>query len=84
MVARPSGSLVSFTWYFDSTQRDHFCLDPFGIAAGHGVVFEAALAALGVAAAIADGDRDHDRNPALGNQIIQRGEKHDQGRLRRR
>ena len=62
MVARPSGSLVSLTLYLLFDQRQHFVLDELGVAAGHGVVFQAALAALGVAAAVADGDGDHDRD----------------------
>ena len=61
MVARPSGSLVSLTLHFAFDERQHFVLDELGVLAGHGVVFEAALAALGVAAAVADGDGDHRR-----------------------
>ena len=55
-------------------ERENLGLDELGVAAGHGVVFEAAFAALGVASAIADGDGDHDRHFVLGDQIIQGGE----------
>ena len=44
--------------------------DELDVAAGHGVVFEAALAALGVAAAVADGDGDHDGNAVLSDEVI--------------
>jgi hypothetical protein len=40
-------------------EGEHFGFDELGVEAGHGVVFQAALAALGVAAAVADGDGDH-------------------------
>ena len=85
MVARPSGSLVSFTLAFASTSGSTSVLDELRVAAGHGVVFEAAFAALGVAAAVADGDGDHDRHFVLGDQIVERGEEQcGRGRRRRR
>ena len=62
MVARPSGSLVSLTLALLLDERQHFLLDELGVAAGHGVVLQAALAALRVAAAVADGDGDHHRH----------------------
>ena len=65
MVARPSGSLVSLTWTVFSTSGSTSCLDELGVAAGHGVVLQAALAALRVAAAVADGDGDHDGDAML-------------------
>ncbi len=71
MVARPLGSLVSLTLAFAFDEREDFGLDELGVAAGHGVVFEAAFAALGVAAAVADGDGDHDGHFVLGDETIQ-------------
>ena len=59
---------------FDEGQD--FVLDELGILAGHGVVFEAALAALRVAPAVADGDGDHHRQLVLGYQSIERREEH--------
>jgi len=49
-------------------------LDEFGVAAGHGVVFEAALGALRVAAAVADGDGDLDRDFVCGDEVVEDGE----------
>ena len=40
-------------------EGEDFVLDELGVAAGQGVVLEAALGALGVAAAVLDGDGDH-------------------------
>jgi hypothetical protein len=74
MVARPSGSWVSLTLYLGFDERQDFGLDELGIAAGHGVVFQAALAALRIAAAVADGDGDHDRDFVLGDQVVEHGE----------
>ncbi len=82
MVARPSGSLVSFTCAFASTSGSTSCLDELGILAGHGVVFQAALAALGVAAAIADGDGNHHRHLVFGDQVVERGEQRAVGAVR--
>ena len=76
MVARPSGSWVSLTWASVSTQGKDFGFDELGIVAGHGVVLEAALAALRVAAAVADGDGDHDGQFVLGDEAVERGEEH--------
>ena len=55
-------------------QRQDFLLDELRIFSGHGVVLQAALAALGIAAAIADGDGNHRRNFMLGNQVVERRE----------
>ena len=59
---------------FDAGQ--HFILDELGILAGHGVVFEAALAALRVAAAVADGDGDHRGQFVFGDEAVECGEEH--------
>ena len=48
--------------------REDFLLDKFRVAAGHGVVLEAALAALGVAGAVGDRDGDHDGYAMLGDE----------------
>src|SRR5580704_1982255 len=56
--------------------RQDFGLDELGVFAGHGVVFEAALAALGIAAAVADGDGDHHRDFMFSDQAIERGKEH--------
>ena len=61
-------------FFFD--QRQHFVFDELGVLAGHGVVLETALAALGVAAAVADGDGDHDRQFVLGDHAVERSEQH--------
>ena len=74
IVARPSGSLVSFTLHLLLDQRQHLGLDELGVQAGHRVVFQAALAALGVAAAVADRDGDHRRHALLGDQVVERRE----------
>ena len=59
-----SGSWVNFTLAaFSASGSTSFSTN--SALAGHGVVFEAALAALGVAAAVADGDVNHHRHPAL-------------------
>ena len=54
--------------------RQHFAFDELGVAARHRVVLEAALAALGVAAAVADGDRNHRGHTFLSDQIVERRE----------
>ena len=72
-----------------STRGSTSCLDKLRVAAGHGVVLEAALAALRIAAAVADGDGDHRRQLVLGDEPIERGEEQairtvgadDEGRL---
>ena len=74
MVARPSGSWVSLTWACRSTRGQNLLLDKLGVAAGHGVVLEAAFAALRVSAAVADGDGDLHGNFVLGDQAVERGE----------
>ena len=51
---------------FDEGQN--LLLDELGVSAGHGVVLEAALAALRVAAAVADGDADHDGQLVRGDE----------------
>ncbi len=53
---------------------EDFVLDEVGVTAGHGVVFEAALAALRVAAAVADGDGDHDGETVLRDEVVEGGE----------
>ena len=53
-------------------QGQHFAFHKLRVSSRHRVVFEPALAALSVAAAVADGDRDHGRHPFLRNQIVQR------------
>ena len=52
-------------------QRQHFRLDELGELSRHRVVFQAALAALGVAAAIADHDRNHHRQTVLGDHVVE-------------
>ena len=54
--------------------RQHFLLHPLRIQARHGVVLESALAALSVARAVLDGDRDHRGHFVLGNQVVEDGE----------
>src|SRR5580698_6596890 len=51
-----------------------FILDPLGVETGHGVVFQAALAALGVSAAVGDGDGDYGGEFALGDEVVEDGE----------
>ena len=53
---------------------EDFVFDELGVAAGHGVVFESAFAALGVAATVAHGDGDHHGDAVFGDQIIEGGE----------
>ena len=85
MVARPSGSWVSLTWASRLDAGKDFVFDELGVVAGHGVVLEAALAALRVAAAVADGDGDHDGHFVLGDEVVERGEEQcGRGRRRRR
>ena len=55
-------------------QRQHFRLDELRVAARHRVVLQAALAALRVAAAVADRDGDHHRHALLRDQIVERRE----------
>ena len=63
-------------------ERKHFFLDPLGVEAGHGVVFQAALAALGVAAAVAYGDGNHDGHAMLGDQVVEGREQQPVGAVR--
>ena len=63
-------------------ERQHLFLDEFRVQARHGVVFQAALTALGVAAAIADGNGDHHRYAMLGDEVIQRGKQRSIGTVR--
>ncbi len=51
--------------------RQHFLLDELGVEARHGVVLEAALAALRVAAARVDHDRDHRGHAFRGDQVVE-------------
>ena len=53
-------------------ERQHFRLDELRVQARHRVVLEPALAALRVAAAVADGNRHHHRHAFLRNQIVER------------
>jgi hypothetical protein len=64
-------------------EGEDFVLDPLGVAAGHGVVLEAALGALRVAAAVADGDGDLDGDFVRGDEVVEDGEE-ERGRGRRR
>ena len=79
IVARPSGSLVSLTLALLLDERQHFGLDELRVASRHRVVLEAALAALGVAAAVADRDRDHRRHALLRDQVVERCEQQRSG-----
>ena len=74
MVARALGSWESLTWALGLDQGEDFVLDELGVAGGHGVVFEAALGALGVAAAVLDGDGDHGGELVLGDEVVENGE----------
>ena len=69
---------VGFGFY----ARQDFGFDELGVAAGHGVVFEATLAALGVAAAVADGDGDHGWEFMLGDEAVEGGEEQAVGSVR--
>ena len=51
--------------------REHLGLDEVGVDAGHGVVLQPALAALGVAAAGVDHDGDHRRHALLVDQVVE-------------
>ena len=51
-------------------ERKHLRLDKLRIQTGHRVVLEAPLAALGVAAAVADGNGNHHRHALLGDEIV--------------
>ncbi len=66
---------------FGFDEGKNFVLDEFGIAARHGVVFEAALAALRVAGAVGDGDGDHDGKLVLGDESVESGEEHAVGAI---
>src|SRR3954453_4958778 len=55
-------------------EREHFGFDEFGVAAGHGIVFEAALAALGIASTVGDRNGDHRGYAVLGDERVERGE----------
>jgi len=63
-------------------ERQHFSLDELRIPARHGVVFQAAFAALRVPPAIAERNGDHHRYTVLGDQIIQGGEQPAVGSVR--
>ena len=52
-------------------ERQDFFLHPLRIEARHGVVFQAAFAALAVSAAVADGDGKHCGYLVLGDQVVQ-------------
>ena len=81
MVARPSGSSVKITWYC-SPPAAAPRFDELRVARGHSVVFQPALAALGVAASVADRDGDHRGHSFLGDQIVQRREQQRIGSVR--
>ena len=55
-------------------EGEDFCFDELGVAGGEGVVFEASLRALRVAAAVLDGDGDHDGDFVLGDEVVEDGE----------
>ena len=56
-------------------EGEDFFFDEFGVEAAHGVVFEAAAqGALGVAAAVADGDGDYGGEFVLGDEGVEGGE----------
>ena len=55
-------------------ERQHLCLHELRVSSRHRVVFQAALAALRVAAAVADGDGNHHRHAFLRDQIVEGGE----------
>ena len=74
IVARPSGSLVSFTLAFFLDQRQNLGFDELRIPRRHRVVLQPALAALRVAAAVANRDRHHRRDALLRDQIVEGGE----------
>ena len=61
---------------FGFDARQDFVFDELGVVAGHGVVFEAALAALGVTAAVADGDGNHHGKLVFGDEAVECGEEH--------
>ncbi len=56
--------------------RQDLALDPFGVGAGDGVVFAAALGALSVLAAGADPNRDDRRQAARCDHVVEDGEEH--------
>ena len=74
MVARPSGSLRQLHVAFLLDQRQHLGLDELRIPRRHRVVLQPALAALRVAAAVANRDRHHRRDALLRDQIVEGGE----------
>jgi hypothetical protein len=55
-------------------QGEDFVLYELGVVGGEGVVFEAALGALGVAAAVGDGDGDHGGEFVGGDEVVEDGE----------
>ena len=55
-------------------QGEDFVLYELGVVGGEGVVFEAALGALGVAAAVADGDGDHGGEFVGSDKVVEDGE----------
>jgi hypothetical protein len=55
-------------------EREHFRLDEFGVLPRHRVVLQAALAALGVAAAVTNGHSHHRRHFLLRDEVVERGE----------
>ena len=65
---------MSFTLALLFDEGQHFFLHELGVQARHGVVLQAALAALCVAAAVADGDGNHHGYTVLGDEIVQRRE----------
>ena len=65
---------VSFDVILSFDAGQYFFLDKFCIRAGHGVILQAALATLGIAAAIADGDGDHRRHTMGCDQVVEYGE----------
>ena len=84
IVARPSGSFVSFTLHFFSTSGSTSVSTNSAYRPRHRVVLEPALAALRVAAAVADRDRDHRRHALLRDQVVERREQQSCPARRRR
>jgi hypothetical protein len=74
MVARASGSWVELDVKARLNRREHLLFHELRVAAGHGVVFQAALAALRIASTVGNGDGDHGRHAMLGDEVIERGE----------
>ena len=70
IAARPSGFLVKMIRVIAGNPRQDFCFDELGVSAGNGVVFQAALAALGVAAAGVNHNGDQGGQAAGGDHVV--------------